>query len=173
MTGRGLFPALRVSGVKELTPAFFREKGIRAVIFDIDNTLVPHGAPADEQSLAYFRLLHAAGIETAFVSNNHEARVKPFAEAVSSLYLCDAGKPSRRGYRAVMERLGVRPEETASVGDQIFTDVWGANRSGVFSILVMPVGREEPFTVKLKRLPEKIVLFLAEIREKRLKKRRA
>ena len=169
----GFFPWLRIRSAGELTPERLKEMGVRGLIFDIDNTLVPHGAPADEESVRYFTALRAAGIRTAFVSNNHAPRVAPFAEAAESPFICDAGKPSRKGFREALRLMGTEAEETLSVGDQIFTDVWGANRSGIRSVLVVPVEKKEPFTVKLKRLPEKIVLFLYEIREKRLKNRRA
>ena len=170
MKERGLFPDRRMESVALLTPGALAEGKIRGLIFDIDNTLVPHGEPADEETVRYFAALHAAGIRTAFVSNNHAPRVAPFAEAAESPFVCDAGKPSRKGFCEALRLMGTAAEETLSVGDQIFTDVWGANRSGIRSILVRPVSRKEPFTVKLKRFPEKIVLFFCGIHEKRLKK---
>ena len=73
------------------------KEGYRGILFDIDNTLVPHGAPATKKSIALFRKLHAIGFKTVIISNNKEARVKPFADAVSSRYLFKAGKPGKKG----------------------------------------------------------------------------
>ena len=74
------------------------EQGIRGIIFDIDNTLVPHGAPADQRALALFGRFRRMGMKTCLLSNNKEPRVKPFAEQVDSLYIHKAGKPGIRTY---------------------------------------------------------------------------
>ena len=109
------------------------------VIFDIDNTLVPHGAPADERAGALFARIHSLGMRTMLVSNNGEARVKPFAQAVGTGYVYKAGKPKRDGYVEAMRRMGTTAEDTLFIGDQIFTDVWGANRAGIYSMLTKPI----------------------------------
>lgn len=135
------------------------ERGVRGVIFDVDNTLVPHGAPADERSLALFRQLKELGIGTLLLSNNKEPRVKSFSEAVGSTYIYKAGKPSPANYKKAMERLGTDTGSTLFVGDQLFTDVWGANRAGIRSYLVKPIHPKEEIQIVLKRYLEKIVLF--------------
>ena len=135
------------------------EKGIRGVIFDVDNTLVPHGAPADERSMQLFLELKQLGIETLLLSNNKEPRVKSFAEEVGSTYIFKAGKPSPVNYKKAMERLGTKQDTTLFVGDQLFTDVWGANRAGIKSYLVKPIHPKEEIQIVLKRYLEKIVLF--------------
>lgn len=134
------------------------ERGVRGLIYDIDNTLVPHGAPADERTVELFRKLHGLGFSTCFVSNNDEERVKPFAEATESAYIFKAGKPSARGYLAAMERMGTDRDSTLFIGDQLLTDIFGANRAGVRHILVEPVDlRSEPFHIFLKRIVEKLI----------------
>jgi len=135
------------------------ERGVRGVIFDVDNTLVPHGAPADERSLALFCQLRKLGIGTLLLSNNKEPRVKSFSEAVGSTYIYKAGKPSAANYKKAMERLGTDEASTLFVGDQLFTDVWGANRAGIRSYLVKPIHPKEEIQIVLKRYLEKIVLF--------------
>ncbi len=135
------------------------ENGIRGVIFDVDNTLVPHGAPADERSLALFEKLREIGIRSLLLSNNKEPRVKSFAEEVGSLYIYKAGKPSPNNYKKAMERLETDENSTLFVGDQLFTDVWGANRAGIRSYLVKPIHPKEEIQIVLKRYLEKIVLF--------------
>lgn len=135
------------------------ENGVRGVIFDVDNTLVPHGAPADERSLLLFRQLKELGIRSLLLSNNKEPRVKSFSEEVDSLYIYKAGKPSPRNYKKAMELLETDEKSTLFVGDQLFTDVWGANRAGIRSYLVKPIHPKEEIQIVLKRYLEKIVLF--------------
>lgn len=135
------------------------EKGYRGVIFDIDNTLVPHGAPADERAKALFSRLRALGYKTVLLSNNKEPRVKSFADSVGSLYVFRAGKPGRRGYTRAMQMMGTVPEQTLFVGDQLFTDIWGAKKLGIVTYLVKPIHPKEEIQIVLKRRLEWIVLF--------------
>ena len=135
------------------------QKGYRGILFDIDNTLVPHDAPATRQSVELFERLHAMGFSTCLISNNKEPRVTPFAEAMNTPYVYKAGKPYRRGYQEGMEKMGTKLPDTLFVGDQLFTDVWGANRTGIYSILVKPMNPREEIQIVLKRYLEKIILF--------------
>ncbi len=134
-------------------------QGFRGVIFDIDNTLVPHGAPADEGAKALFQRLRRIGYETVLLSNNKEPRVKPFADSVGSRYVFRAGKPGRKGYEKAMADMGTVPGNTLFVGDQLFTDVWGAKKSGIKTYLVKPIHPKEEIQIVLKRRLERIVLF--------------
>lgn len=134
------------------------KKGIRGVIFDIDNTLVCHDAPADERAIRLFKKLHGMGIATCLLSNNKKPRVAAFAEQVESLYIYKAGKPSVKNYYRAMEMIGTRKEQTLFVGDQLFTDVYGANRAGIYGILVKPINSKEEIQIVLKRYLEAIVL---------------
>ena len=129
------------------------------VRFDVDNTLVPHGADADERSIALFQRLKDLGFNTMLLSNNKEPRVKRFNEKIGSQYIYKAGKPGLKNYRKAMELMGTTPENTLFVGDQLFTDVWGAKRAGIYSILVKPIHPKEEIQIVLKRYLEKIVLF--------------
>ena len=135
------------------------KKGIRGVIFDVDNTLVPHDAPADGQAVELFERLRAMGMKTCLLSNNKEPRVKPFADLVGSCYIHKAGKPGVRGYEKAMELMGTDREHTLFVGDQLFTDVYGANRAGLYSILVRPMNPREEIQIVMKRYLEKPVLY--------------
>ena len=94
--------------------------GYRGVIFDIDNTLVPHGAPADERATALFARLRGLGFQTILLSNNKEPRVKSFNDGVGSQYIFKAGKPGKDGYEKAMEKMGTTPQNTLFVGDQLF-----------------------------------------------------
>ena len=135
------------------------KKGYRGLIFDIDNTLVPHGAPADERAITLFERLREIGFDTCLISNNQESRVKPFADRVGSKYVFDAHKPSTKNYKKAMGFMKTSKENTLFVGDQLFTDVWGAKRTGMKSILVKPIHPKEEIQIVLKRYLEKIVLF--------------
>ena len=134
-------------------------KGYRGIIFDVDNTLVPHGAPADAESIALFKRLRGLGYSCVLLSNNKEPRVKSFADEVGALYIYKAGKPSPAGYRRAMERMGTNRTNTLFVGDQLFTDIWGAKNAGIRSILVKPINPKEEIQIVLKRYLERIVLY--------------
>lgn len=134
-------------------------RGFRGILFDIDNTLVPHDAPAEERSIALFERLHSMGFSTCLISNNKEPRVAPFAAAMHTPYVYKAGKPKRLGYQEGMRRMGTDAADTLFVGDQLFTDVWGANRAGLYSILTKPMNPKEEIQIVLKRYLERIVLF--------------
>ena len=92
------------------------------------------------------------------LSNNKEPRVKMFNDAVHVNYIYKAGKPGTKNYHAAMVRMGSDEKNTLFVGDQLFTDIWGANRAGIYSILVQPIDKKEEIQIVLKRYLEKIVL---------------
>ena len=135
------------------------EDGYRGVIFDIDNTLVPHGAPADERARKLFRRLEEIGFASCLISNNQEARVKMFNYDIQTNYIYNAHKPSTKNYIRAMEIMGTTRDTTLFVGDQLFTDVWGAKRAGIHNILVRPIHPKEEIQIVLKRRLEKIVLY--------------
>ena len=145
------------------------EKGYRGVIFDIDNTLVPHGAPADERAKKLFVRLREIGFDSCLISNNQEPRVRMFNEEIGTHYIFNAHKPSRKNYRKAMEIMGTDCSNTLFVGDQLFTDVYGAKRTGMYNILVKPIHPKEEIQIVLKRYLEKIVLCFYKKKQKRLK----
>lgn len=134
------------------------EEGYRGVIFDIDNTLVPHGAPADDRAVKLFQRLSDIGFASCLISNNQEARVKMFNKDIGTHYIYNAHKPSTKNYIRAMEIMGTDRTNTLFVGDQLFTDVWGAKRAGIHNILVKPIHPKEEIQIVLKRYLEKIVL---------------
>ena len=142
------------------------KEGIRGVIFDIDNTLVPHGAPADERAIRLFARLRSIGLDYCLISNNQLPRVKPFADAVQAKFVEDAHKPSRKNYLKAMKLMHVDLDSCIFVGDQIFTDVYGAKRCGMRTILVKPLHPKEEIQIVLKRYLDKIVLYFYQ-KEKR------
>ena len=116
-------------------------RGIKLLLADLDNTLVPYGVPLPDDRLINWRdELHAYGITLFVLSNNrHEHRPRIFAEGLDVPYIGHAGKPKTRSFYKAMEDMRVTREQTAIIGDQIFTDVLGGNRAGVSTILVKPI----------------------------------
>lgn len=136
------------------------DRGYRGIIYDIDNTLVPHGAPADERAIRHFEKLREMGYRFCLISNNKEPRVASFAGDIGgAFYVYDAHKPSKKAYLKAVEKMGLSGDQVFFVGDQIFTDVFGARRAGLYSILVKPIHPKEEIQIVLKRYLEKIVLF--------------
>lgn len=132
--------------------------GYRGLIFDIDNTLVPHGAPADKRALELFSRLKKIGFKCCLISNNQEPRVKRFNQDIQVDYIYDAHKPSTKNYLKAMEIMGTDRGNSLFIGDQLFTDVWGAKRAGIGNILVKPIHPKEEIQIVLKRYLERIVL---------------
>lgn len=133
--------------------------GYRGLIFDIDNTLVPHGAPADDRARALFVRLRAIGFECCLLSNNREQRVKMFNKDVKVHFISNARKPSRTNYEKAMELMGTNKKNTIFIGDQLFTDIYGAKRTGIANILVSPIHPKEEIQIVLKRKLENIILY--------------
>ena len=146
------------------------EAGYRGVIFDIDNTLALHGGPPPQKTMELFAQLEALGMKACVLSNNKEPRVKSFADKVGCFYIYKANKPSIKGYERAMAEMGTDHSNTVFVGDQLFTDVYGARRTGIRSILVQPIDPHEEIQIVLKRYLEKIVLFFYKKRGGRIKK---
>ena len=134
------------------------QKGYRGIIFDVDNTLVPHNAPADERSILLFKELKEMGYEAMLMSNNKEPRVKLFHEKVGVDYIFKANKPAKKSYLLAMEKMKTNKNNTLFVGDQLFTDILGAKRVGIRAYLVKPMNPKEEIQIVLKRYLEKIVL---------------
>lgn len=153
------YPDTYLDSTYEIDFEALYKEGYRGVIFDIDNTLVPHGAPADDRSIALFKRLHELGYETMLLSNNKEPRVKMFHDGVRSPYIYKAGKPSVKNYKKAVEQMKTTTENTLFVGDQLFTDIWGAKKAGIRTILVKPIHPKEEIQIVLKRRLEWIVLF--------------
>ena len=120
---------------------------------------VPHGAPADERAVRLFARLKDIGFRCCLISNNQEKRVKTFNEPIRVDYVYNAHKPSVKNYIKAMEIMGTDRESTVFIGDQLFTDVWGAKRAGIPNILVKPIHPREEIQIVLKRYLEKIVLY--------------
>ncbi len=132
--------------------------GVRGVIFDIDNTLVHHGDDSNPQVDGLFREIHGIGLKTLLLSNNSDERIAKFTENIDTPYIAEAGKPGTAGYFRALEIMGVKKSEAVMIGDQIFTDIRGANDSGIKGILVKFLRRPEETRIGKKRTVEKLIL---------------
>ncbi len=154
-----LYPKEYISSVYEMSAEKIKRLGMDTVVFDIDNTLVPYWIKTpDEKLTGYFRSLEKAGIKTAVLSNSREERSKVFCAVTSMPYVYRAGKPGRKGFNALMAKIGSVPEKTVIMGDQIFTDVWCGNRAGAYSVLVKQVSPKDELITAPKRPFEKIIV---------------
>ncbi|WP_243093236.1 YqeG family HAD IIIA-type phosphatase [Pseudoflavonifractor sp. AF19-9AC] len=133
---RGVYPSVTSLRAKDLA-----DRGIRLVLADLDNTLVPYKVTQPPQAIVDWKEeLEAAGIQLFLLSNSRKpGRAKNFAEKLGIPYQGHSGKPKKAGYLRAMERMGCTPKETVMVGDQIFTDTLGANNAGVTPLLVEPI----------------------------------
>ncbi len=134
------------------------KEGYRGLLFDIDNTLVKHGEDATEDAIALFKRLKEIGFQICLISNNKVERVERFNKMVNVNYIYDAHKPSRKNYLKAMELMHTDLSNTMFIGDQLFTDVYGAKRCGMRHILVEPIDKKEEIQIVLKRYLERIVL---------------
>ena len=133
--------------------------GYRSIIFDIDNTLVEHGAPATTEIISFFHKLQEIGFQVLFLSNNKEPRVQSFRDAIGyGDYIYKAGKPNSKNYIVAMNKMKTDCHNTLFIGDQLFTDVWGAKKTGIHTILVKPIDKKEEIQIILKRILEKPIL---------------
>ena len=149
--------------ITDITADFLKTRGIKGLILDIDNTLIGHNVPLpDEKILSHLRLLENEGFKLCVVSNNRYERVKSFCEKIDVKYFVyDALKPRAKGYNLAAEEMQLKKNEIAAIGDQVFTDVWGAKRAGCLAILTKPLHKGgEGFFIALKRFLEKP--FIAE-----------
>lgn len=136
-------------------------KGINALVIDIDNTLVAdHISKPDERLKKKLLKLKEDGFNICLVSNSNMYRVKLFNEELEFCYIYKAWKPMPRAFKRAMKLLGSNISNTAMVGDQIFTDIYGGNKLGMYTVLTKPINKRENFFVVLKRLPERIVFLI-------------
>lgn len=134
--------------------------GYRALIFDIDNTLVHHGDDSNLRVDSFLQGLQAAGWKLLFLSNNSEQRIRRFNARIGADYIYDACKPSPAGFHRALEKLAVGPDEALVIGDQVFTDIRGANAAGIANILVRFIRLDSEKHIGKRRQLERLILWL-------------
>jgi len=158
---RQLFPFDYIDSVFELNVEELMRLKIKGLIFDIDNTLVPYDVAYPNQKLiSFFEKLKEKGFKICLVSNNTEERVIKFNEDLKLYAIHKASKPRRKSFLKAMNLMGTHKDNTVVIGDQVFTDVWGGNRLGLKTILVVPVSARDEWITKIKRGLERIIIRL-------------
>lgn len=155
-------PTYALKKITDITPSALKKRGIKALILDVDNTLTTHNNPAPAEGVPeWIEEMKSAGIKLIIVSNNSTERVTPFAEMLGLSFVPNGAKPLPIGFKraaAELRVVGVPKNRIAAVGDQIFTDILGANLAGIRSIFVYPIEFETSLPFKLKRAAEKPLL---------------
>lgn len=147
-----------VHTVYEITPDKLKMQGIRGIITDLDNTLIEWDRPDATPDLKdWLKLMHDAGIQIVIVSNNKEPRVKKFADPLGIPYIFRARKPLGKGFKAALAKLNMPVQEVLMVGDQMLTDVMGANFRKLHTVLVKPVAQSDGFVTRFNRFVERRV----------------
>lgn len=156
-----LLPVMLTDRVTDLTPKLLQEQGIRLLMLDFDNTIVPYTTdiPTPEMA-AWLEQMSRSDIQICVVSNSRKERVKVFCEKLSIPCITHARKPFSEGIRRCMERFALPPAQCALAGDQVFTDTLGANCAGVRSILVKAIDNHTWY-LKLRHLAEIPFIYLA------------
>jgi HAD superfamily phosphatase (TIGR01668 family) len=153
------FPKEHISSPYKIDYEGYFRKGFRGILFDIDNTLVQHGADCSRRATRLFKRLKRIGFNVCLLSNNGEERVRRFNRRLNLKYIYKAGKPGIQCFIDAVNMIGCQEDNTLVVGDQIFTDIYGANKAGLYSVLVDPVSKKEELQIVLKRVLESVVLF--------------
>lgn len=149
-------PGYFVDSVLEISPEVLKANHIKSIFIDIDDTLTAHGSPIIEEDVrGWIDLMISKGINIIMVSNNFKKRVQKFAKKISLPFIYLSCKPLPIGFFWALRKTKTPKNEAIIVGDQIFTDILGANLFGVKSILVEPRSKSKSLSLKLKRLLEK------------------
>lgn len=165
-----LKPHFQFQRIYDIPVDFWKERGITALLLDVDNTLTTHNNPQPHaNALAWLELQRQSGIRLMILSNNSKRRIEPFAQVLQVGYIASAAKPFPRRLRHALRQLGVRPEETAIIGDQLFTDVLCGRLAGCLSVLVEPFASEHHPFFRLKRWLERGILGSGEKSKKERK----
>jgi HAD superfamily phosphatase (TIGR01668 family) len=154
-----LYPKLYLEGIKQINIEILKKNKIKGLILDIDNTLIDYNKNLVEGAKSWCDELKGQGIRMCILSNtNKEEKVKKVANELNLEYIFFAHKPNKKGFKKAQNILRLKPENIAVVGDQIFTDVLGGNRSKMFTILTKPIDERDIWITKLKRPFERIVV---------------
>lgn len=165
-------PARYYESLVAVDPVELAGLGIKGLIIDLDSTMLPRRVRVATEELAgWLERVREEGLKACIVSNNFRTRVQDVADALGLPLVARAAKPRAKAFVMGMEALGTTPAETAVIGDQLFTDVFGGNRMGLTTILVIPLpGPELPHTLVLRRIERRLLRFWMTRRALRLER---
>ena len=153
-----IYPNAYLKGVQDITIDFLKENNIKALILDVDNTLIDYYKNLSEEKVNWAKNLQEQGIILYILSNtNKKAKVEMVANKLGIPFEMFAKKPSKKGFIRTQKKMNIPFENIGVVGDQIFTDVIGGNRCNMFTILVDPVDKKDYWYTAWKRPMEKII----------------
>lgn len=154
-----LYPNEYFENIKDISFEFLEKHDIHAIILDMDNTLIDYDLNLLEGVKEWCDNLRKKGIKLLIMSNsNKKDKIERVSKELELDYIPFAMKPLKKGYKKAIKKLKEKPKNIVAVGDQIFTDVIGANRNEIFSILVEPLNKKDIFVTVLKRPLEKYIL---------------
>ncbi|TCS83788.1 YqeG family HAD IIIA-type phosphatase [Tepidibacillus fermentans] len=152
-------PDLYVQSIYHIDLVALKKRGVTTIITDLDNTLVEADSPYYTPKLVkWLDDLQEMGFKVIIVSNNNRTRVSEFADSLTVPYIHQAKKPTKRAFKLALERLQSTVEETVVIGDQLLTDVFGGNRMGLYTILVVPISPKEKLGTKINRAIERRIM---------------
>jgi len=153
-----LYPNELLNKVEEITIQFIQKNKLKALILDVDNTLIDFYKNLSQEKIEWAKNLKGQGVKLYILSNtNKKEKVEKVANRLEIPYIMFAKKPSKKGFLKIQKELQLKPEQIGVVGDQIFTDVIGGNRCNMFTILVEPVDKKDILITAWKRPIEEIV----------------
>lgn len=154
-----LYPKLYCEKITDITIDYLKKNNIKGLILDVDNTLIDYNKNMLPGLEAWIEKIKKNNIKCIIVSNsNKKDKVETVAKKLDIQYIFFATKPLKRGFKKAQKILGIENENIGVIGDQIFTDIIGANRSKMFSILVKPINEKDLIITKWKRpIEEKII----------------
>lgn len=154
-----LYPNYYCDKVTDITIDLLRKNNIKGLILDVDNTLIDYDRKLLDGVMQWTEQMKADGIKLIILSNSNKIdKIKSVAQKLDLEYLYFAKKPFKGGFKKASQKLCLEAQEIATVGDQIFTDVIGANRSKMFSILVNPIDKKDIWMTRIKRPFEEIII---------------
>ena len=154
-----LYPKMYFDSVKDITIDFLNKNNIKAIILDVDNTILDFNKNIPQGVEEWCQKLKVQRIKFCILSNSDKKeKVKMAADKLQLPYIYLATKPLKRGFNKAIKLLGEKTENIAAVGDQIFTDVLGANRCHLFSILVKPIAKKDLLVTRIKRPLENYII---------------
>ncbi|WP_257346117.1 YqeG family HAD IIIA-type phosphatase [Pseudalkalibacillus decolorationis] len=152
-------PNEHVPSIFDIDANVLLEKGIKGIITDLDNTLVEWDRPeATPELIKWFAMLKEKGLHVTIVSNNNEHRVRSFSYPLNIPFIYRARKPMTKAFKRAAKNMELQHNQVVVIGDQIFTDVLGGNRLGLYTILVVPVAKSDGMATKLNRYMERHLL---------------
>lgn len=152
-------PNQHVKSIFDIKAEELKERGIKGIITDLDNTLVAWDVKdATPEVIAWFEQMKKSDIKVTIISNNNQDRVKVFSDPLGTPYVYSARKPLRRAFNKAVKEMNLNKSEVVVIGDQLLTDVFGGNSAGFYTILVVPIVQSDAKITQFNRRIERIIL---------------